>query len=119
MRFAIFAGAMAALAANPSAAQQPMREAGFYTSLELKRVCAAPVGTPKKNECRTYIAGVVDGLLTGESVYGRRACIPRTTLMKTIMLVVELHQSERSGIDQQNAAKIVAAAVADKWPCPP
>ena len=119
MRFALLAGTLAALASNASIAEQPVREPGFYTSLELQRVCAAPVGTTKKNECRTYIAGVVDGLLTGESVYGRRACIPRATLMKTIMLVVDLYQSERSGIDQQNAAKIVAAAVSDKWPCRP
>jgi len=118
MRFVLFAAVFAALASDASAAQQPVREPAFYTSLELKRVCAAPVGTTKKNECRIYIAGVVDGLLTGEPIYGRRACIPRETHMKTIMLVVELYQSERSGIDHQNAAKIVAAAVADKWPCP-
>jgi hypothetical protein len=119
MRFALLAGAFAALSYNVSAAQQPVREAAFYTSRELRRVCAAPVGTTKRNECRTYIAGVVDGFFSGESVYGRRACIPRATLIKTIMLVVELYQSERSGLDHQNAAKIVAAAVADKWPCRP
>jgi hypothetical protein len=119
MRFVLFAGALALLASDASGAQQPVRETGFYTSLELKRVCAAPVGTSKKNECRTYIAAVVDGLWTGEPVYGRRACIPRETHIKTIMLVVELYQSERSGLDHQNAAKIVVAAVADKWPCHP
>jgi len=117
MRFVLFAGAFAALASVASAAQQPVRDLGFYTSLELKRLCAAPVGTTRKNECRIYIAGVVDGLLTGEPVQGRRACIPRETLMKTIMLVVELYQSEQSGIDHQNAAKTVAAAVSAKWPC--
>lgn len=110
---------MAALAANVSAADQPAREPGFYTSVKLQRLCAAPGGTAKQNECRTYIAGVVDGLLAGATVFGRRACMPPATLMKTIMLVVELYQSERSGIDHQNAAKIVAAAVSEKWPCRP
>ena len=118
MRFALLAGAFAALACNVSAAQPPARETGFYTSVELRRMCAAPAGTTRKNDCRAYIAGVVDTLFGGEPVYGRRACIPHTTHIKTIMLVVELYQAEQSGIENQNAAKAIAAAVSDKWPCP-
>src|SRR5262245_33348912 len=79
MRFGLLAGAFAALACNVSAAQPPARETGFYTSVELRRMCAAPAGTTRKNDCRAYIAGVVDTLFGGEPVYGRRACIPHTT----------------------------------------
>lgn len=117
MRVALLAGAMAILAANVSVAKQPARDAGFYTSLKFQRLCAAPGGTASKNECRTYIAGVVDVLGTGEAVIGRRACIPRATVLNTIILVVQLYQTERPGIGHQNAAKIIVEAISEKWPC--
>jgi hypothetical protein len=117
MRIALLAVAMVLLAANGSVAKQPAREAGFYSSRKFQRLCAAPGGTASKNECRTYIAGVVDVLGAGEAVVGRRACIPRATVLNTIILVVQLYQTERPGIGHQNAAKTIVAAISDKWPC--
>jgi hypothetical protein len=117
MRIALLAGAAALLAANASAAQPPARDAGYYSSRKIQRLCAAPGGTASNNECRTYVAGVVDVLGTGEAAAGQRACIPRATVLNTIILVVRLYQTERPGIAHQNAAKTIADAVSEKWPC--
>ena len=117
MRLALVAGALAMMAANVSFAKQPARDAGYYTSLKLQRLCAAPGGTTSKNECRTYIAGVVDSLGMGEAAVGHRACIPRATVLNTIILVVQLYQTERPDIGHQNAARIIIEAVSARWPC--
>jgi len=117
MRVALFAGVTAILAANVSVAQPPARDAGYYSSRKIQRLCAAPGGTTSNNECRTYVAGVVDILGRGEAVVGHRACIPRETVLSTIILVVQLYQTERPGIAHQNAAKTIADAVSEKWPC--
>lgn len=122
MKRALLAGVLAVLAilpGNVSVAKQPGRDVGYYTSDKLQRLCAAPGGTSSKNECRTYIAAVVDSLGRCDAVDGHRACIPRTTVLNTIILVVQLHQTERRGIGHQNAAKVVLEAVSTKWPCRP
>lgn len=117
MRIALFAGAAALLVASVSGAKQPGRDAGYYTSLKLQRMCAAPGGTASRNECRTYVAGVIDGLRMGEALMGHRACIPGATALNTMILVVQLYLTERPGHGRENAAKTVIEAVSAKWPC--
>lgn len=117
MRIALLAGAVAVLVATVSGAKQPGRDAGYYSSFKLQRMCAAPGGTASKNECRTYVAGVIDGLRMGKAVTGQPACIPRATALNTIILIVQLHQTERPGHGRENAARIILQAVSAKWPC--
>lgn len=114
MRLALLAYTNVIIAANASFANQPARDAGYYTSFKLQRLCAAP---SSNNECRTYIAGVVDTLRTGEAVVGSRVCIPRAVTLNTIILAVRQYQTERPGIGHQSAAKIVTESVSAKWPC--
>lgn len=102
--------------AESASARAPTRGASLWTG------CAADFFSPSYYEsyaaCRAYVIGIADVLGSGDSVAGKRACIPDGTSKADITeKVVSWLEASSSRRNEAPAHALVAEAISTAYPC--
>jgi len=67
--------------------------------------------------CFGYIVGISDAMRGGASVYGWSACIPASVTEAQVLDVTKQFLTSQSETRQLGAARLIAHALADAFPC--
>lgn len=104
------------LMANTAQARQPTEGASLWTG------CTADFFSPAYYEsyaaCRAYVIGIADVLTAGDTVAGRKACIPKGVSKADITeKVVAWLEASPDRRNDTMAHALVAEAISTAYPC--
>jgi Rap1a immunity proteins len=97
----------------------PVTDAGAYyqTGNDLLEWCNAEPGTPQRVQCYAYIEGVIDSMSNGSAVLSYRACFRNGIVAKQMRDVTVAYLTAHANVRDVIAASLVAAAMAEAFPC--
>jgi len=67
--------------------------------------------------CLGFVKGIANVLASGEAVHGRKACLVETAKDEELVAIVRAYLSDAGERGGDPAATLVAAALADAYPC--
>jgi Rap1a immunity proteins len=85
---------------------------------DLARDCSASQNYFSYGSCSGYLMGVADMMAQPEWPYPKKACFPEEVLRGQLIAIVKKYIANHADQLQEPALDIVAAALAQAFPCP-
>jgi Ssp1 endopeptidase immunity protein Rap1a len=110
-------GVAALIALIITATLQPVAVAGLKTGNDILMECASKAAVVDHGYCFGYISGIADAMGAEDSIFGWRACFPKGATFGQAEDATLRYLQVHIGGRQKDAASLVAAALAEAFPC--
>jgi len=117
MRRVLAGVALAAVLMPASASANTAR--AFKDGNDLSRLCAEPMDTFGNGECLGFVTGIADAMTERNPIGGWSACIPLDVTIGQAADVAKQFLTSHPELRHLVAASLVAAALAQAFPCKP
>jgi hypothetical protein len=112
----LLAGVALVAALMPASARANTARA-FKDGNDLSRLCAEPMDTFGNGECLGFVTGISDAMADGNPIGGWSACIPLDVTIGQAADVAKQFLTSHPELRHLVAASLVAAALAQAFPC--